>query len=450
MKTNKQNAVKDLLLPIQLLLLLALLSSCFTEEPGSASIDNEKIIFNSISDQLNASENSAIQKIDLGLSNPSRKTITCVYDQELDNSVDSGTNCSSLSGFTLNTEEAYIEWTPNYYQNGNYEFKVTASNNSFTDNVLFEIKVANSVLPMVTTWRTTSSNESITLPLRSGFNYNFTVDWGDGTAVQTVTSEGSSNKTHTYSNAGDYEVTLTGTAEAWYFNASGDKDKLIKVNELGDMGWTDLSYAFSGCTNLTSFYGGVTNQVTNMRNMFNGLNSATTLDLSKLNTSNVTSMRGMFGNSSFSSLDLSSFDTSKVTTMRYMLGLMTEITSLDLTSFDTSNVVSMYGMFSGSTKLKTVDVSSFNTSKLEEMPYMFNNTAIESLDLSHFDVSQVTDMGVVFANSSNFKFLNATGWDISNVVHSHNYFDNVHADFVLKCDHGGSPGTGSLFGVNCN
>ncbi len=32
--------------------------------------------------------------------------------------------------------------------------------------------------PFVSVWRTTAPSETITLPLRSGFNYNFTVDWG--------------------------------------------------------------------------------------------------------------------------------------------------------------------------------------------------------------------------------------------------------------------------------
>ena len=63
----------------------------------------------------------------------------------------------------------------------------------------------------VTVWRTTSANESITLPLRSGYDYDFTVDWGDGSAEATVTAHDDSDKTHTYADAGTYTVIIDGT-----------------------------------------------------------------------------------------------------------------------------------------------------------------------------------------------------------------------------------------------
>jgi surface protein len=83
--------------------------------------------------------------------------------------------------------------------------------------------------------------------------------------------------------------------------------------------------------------------VTSMNRMFYG-SSATTLDLSSLNTSNVTDMSRMFQNSSATTLDLSSFDTSNVTNMSNMFN-GSSATILDLSSFDTSNVTSMTYMF---------------------------------------------------------------------------------------------------------
>ena len=76
----------------------------------------------------------------------------------------------------------------------------------------------------ISVWRTTSMNP---LPLRDGFNYNFTVDWGDGSS-----SEVNVLSIHTYATA-DYTITITGTMETIY----SDKDKLLSIPNLGDVGW---------------------------------------------------------------------------------------------------------------------------------------------------------------------------------------------------------------------
>ncbi|EMF0249228.1 BspA family leucine-rich repeat surface protein, partial [Enterococcus hirae] len=63
-------------------------------------------------------------------------------------------------------------------------------------------------------------------------------------------------------------------------------------------------------------------------------------------TSNVTDMANMFrGMSSVTSLDVSGFDTSNVTTMENMFYNISSVTSLDLSVFDTSNVTTMQDMF---------------------------------------------------------------------------------------------------------
>ncbi|WP_241653307.1 DUF285 domain-containing protein, partial [Enterococcus hirae] len=68
--------------------------------------------------------------------------------------------------------------------------------------------------------------------------------------------------------------------------------------------------------------------------------------LSQLDTSNVTDMANMFrGMSSVTSLDVSGFDTSNVTTMENMFYNISSVTSLDLSVFDTSNVTTMQDMF---------------------------------------------------------------------------------------------------------
>ena len=113
-----------------------------------------------------------------------------------------------------------------------------------------------------------------------------------------------------------------------------------------------------------------TSNVTSMNGMFAG--SQATLDLSSFNTSNVTDMGSMFNGSKATTIDLSSFDTSKVTEMYWMFA-NSQATTLDLSGFDTSNVTSMYAMFRNSNNLKTIYASNrFNTSKVTSSSDMFN------------------------------------------------------------------------------
>ena len=71
------------------------------------------------------------------------------------------------------------------------------------------------------------------------------------------------------------------------------------------------------------------------------------------------------------SIDLSALDTSEVTNMGAMFGGCSSLTSLDVRNFDTSQVTNMNGMFSWCNKLTSLDVSNFDTSKVTDMSYMF-------------------------------------------------------------------------------
>ena len=73
-------------------------------------------------------------------------------------------------------------------------------------------------VPFISKWRTTSAGESVTLPLESGGTYYFTIDWGDGSATETVTTSWCS---HAYATAGEHNITMAGTIEGFRFNNGG-------------------------------------------------------------------------------------------------------------------------------------------------------------------------------------------------------------------------------------
>ena len=143
-----------------------------------------------------------------------------------------------------------------------------------------------------------------------------------------------------------------------------------------------------------------TSQVTDMRYMFRGCKSLSTLDLSGFDTSGVKVMRMMFFDcSSLTALDLSGFDTSQVTSMSHMFFCCSSLTTLDLYSFATSQVTDMNGMFKGCQSLTSLDLSRFDTSKVAEMDELFSSCRqLKSISLGKIQLQKGAKLKEVFHN----------------------------------------------------
>ena len=169
-----------------------------------------------------------------------------------------------------------------------------------------------------------------------------------------------------------------------------------------------------------------TRNITNMHWMFCNCEKLTTLNLNNFNTSNVTDMHGMFYScSSLTTLDVSNFNTSNVTDMHYMFRGCSSLTSLDVSNFNTSKVTDMSFMFRNCSSLITLNVSNFNTSNATNMSWMFGNCkSLTTLDVSKWDASNVTDMGWMFGNCESLTTLNISNWDTSKVTNMSRMFNN--------------------------
>lgn len=88
------------------------------------------------------------------------------------------------------------------------------------------------------TWDTTktstgsSAANQIKLPLIASGNYNFVVDWGDG-STNTITAWNQADVTHTYASSGVKNVSIAGTIKGWQFANSGDKLKITDISRGG-------------------------------------------------------------------------------------------------------------------------------------------------------------------------------------------------------------------------
>lgn len=207
-------------------------------------------------------------------------------------------------------------------------------------------------------------NQSSAKELEKIMTVGFTMDWvGDGAAVDnkphakgTVMSKAkldavAKNLTGTLTFARTAYTGDMGAANMYDVSEAGDRSVICVVN-----GQDATVYGDGGvkCPN-------------NQKDFNNGLfykYQAKTLDVSGLDTSDVTSMAGLFRDANATSI-------------------------IGLKNFDTSKVTNMYCMFYNSNVI-ILDLSSFNTNKLTCMRHMFYNSITTTLDLSSFDISNVS------------------------------------------------------------
>lgn len=292
----------------------------------------------------------------------------------------------------------------------------------------------------ISRWRTETDNEIVKLPVDILGSYNFTVDWGDGTS-DTITSYYDTEKTHTYTTAGEYTVLISGEFNGCYSGSSTFYQKIIEIKNWGSLAFGESTKHFYRCenliitatdspdlTNTTSFYRsffgceslegipGIENWdvsgITNMDQMFADCYTFTA-DLSSWNTSNVTEMDGMFSGAKKFNSDLSNWNVSKVTDMSYMFSRCYVFES-DLSEWDISSVTDLSYMFQ-KCYVFTSDLSRWNTSSVTTLANTFNMAYLFNSDLSAWDVSNVTSLESTFYACDVFNS-ELGGWDISNVT----------------------------------
>ena len=245
----------------------------------------------------------------------------------------------------------------------------------------------------VSKWRVSVEGGVVSLPLLGGFNYDFTVDWGDGQ----VTAHDSAAALHAYDKAGIYTIKVSGLVEAWSFAVvPHSRDMLLSVEDLGDVGWRSLQGAFAGCQGLTAVSGGNTSSVYNMHGMFEGASSVMP-ETSAWDTHQVRTMTAMFMGASAANPDVGGWHTAQVGSMHAMFR---DAVSADpeVSDWDTSSVTNLSNMFRGAVAADP-EVSAWDTAKVTGMSNMFRGAVSADPEVSAWDVSLVTDMSYMFAEA---------------------------------------------------
>ncbi|BAV94772.1 BspA family leucine-rich repeat surface protein [Ichthyobacterium seriolicida] len=332
--------------------------------------------------------------------------------------------------------------------------------------------------PIITYIGGNSENKDVKLPIYEGGDYDFVVDWGDGTEKQIVTSHDSPGAAHKYVTEGEKTVTITGKIEGFNFGKVTDsKEQIIEISSWGDLrfgnaggylkdceklsslplegpdleGVTDLSEMFYGAR---VFNGDISNwnvskvenmsgmfrnalafdkelnawdvsSVTNMSEMFKGAD-AFNQNIGDWDVSSVTNMESMFGGTKVFNQDLNDWNVSSVTNMSSMFETA-ESFNKDLNKWNVGNVTNMSSMFSGGYGITVAfngDIGEWNVSKVTDMSYMFSRASSFNRNISNWDVSKVTDMSRMFdaGYSGSIPFnQDISGWSVEKVTNCYNF-----------------------------
>ena len=330
----------------------------------------------------------------------------------------SGSSDFNISGNSLRASKVFDYETKNTYP---IRIKITdGGGNSLEKD--FTITIQN--VPdraFITKWRISSSGEA--LPIRiTGTGYNYTIDWGDGT----IESDNTVEPFHTYASPGTYTIRIVGHFPRIFINDDDrSKDKLISVEQWGDIAWTSMGNAFQGCSNLTiqATDSPDLSKVTDMSRMFQGCTSLNQ-NINHWDVSNVTNMRALFAGATAFNQELNGWNVSNVTNMRSVFYEATSFNQ-DLNNWDVSNVTSMLVMFDGASAFNG-NISTWKTPNVTNMEQMFNGATSFNQDLNNWDVSNVTNMRRMFREASAFN-QNLNSWDVSNVTNMSFMFSRASA-----------------------
>lgn len=186
-------------------------------------------------------------------------------------------------------------------------------------------------------------------------------------------------------------------------------------------GWLDSEGNFYWWSNADIVYF-ASNTTQAFRNFYN----AETIDMTGLDTSQVTDFSYWFHqdnykNTKFAHL-IGQIDTSSGISANHMFYDCQKLLAIDTTKFHTSNMTDMQYMFATLDSLTSLDVSMMDTSQVQNMRWMFRRCHVQDIDISNFDTSNVTDMFGMFVHCTSKTIRLGSGFDTSSVTIMENMF----------------------------
>jgi hypothetical protein len=320
---------------------------------------------------------------------------------------------------------------------------------AFNPLLFYEYGKSRGSRTFISTWNTnntltgSSTSTQVKLPLESTGTYNFTVDWGDGSALENITT--AAGGIHTYLSAGTYTISITGTIRGFSFGSTvnptntNERLKILSISKWGPLRLGNSGGYFASCANITL------NTITDILNltgtttlasMFFECRLITTVGrMNEWNLSNVTNLTSMFGMSGSGTTgvglfnqDIGAWNVSNVTSFNSMFrftALFNNGGSDNIKNWNVSSTIDMGAMFSRANRFNQPIAnwersSPGNTSTLANVQFMndmfssSNNPLGFNQPIGNWNVSSVQNMNALFYRSP---FNQDIGdWNVSNVT----------------------------------
>ena len=250
---------------------------------------------------------------------------------------------------------------------------------------------------------TTTANKVFEVPAYGP--YNLTVDWGDGSVKQTVTTALTTlvKVPHTYTNPGTYTVTISGTSERVVYDGVASRVYITKILQFGNIIKSNAASMFANCTNLTSIEDTLEGtSIINTESMFRGCTKLVTIPSFMLKDLSISNANFMFQQcTNLKTVPEDFFNGCKRIDIPYGTygGIFrdTSITELPeniLRGYQGQNFVFV---FEGMSKLKSINKNMFKETGIINSEFLFYRcTSLEKVPEGLFEESKLTKINGMF------------------------------------------------------
>lgn len=259
-------------------------------------------------------------------------------------------------------------------------------------------------------WLVASTNFQLPLPNTPG--YNIKVYWGDGTNSH-ITSYAQAETLHNYPNSNERTISIAGYCPGFTFNNSGDKLKIISVDKWANLGFTNMTGAFYGCSNMILFNGGDADfsKIGTFVNFFQDCTSLETVISTNWNTSGISTFyRFMYNCHALKTIDVSNWNVSSCSNFDQSFRSCRELTELNLSNWNVANSLSFNFFAQDCRKLKNLNIENWNVSKsLSFSNFASQCYALKSIDISNWNAAKATTFGGFVSDCTTLQSINASG-----------------------------------------
>lgn len=239
-----------------------------------------------------------------------------------------------------------------------------------------------------------SNNTSFSIPTTGG-GYNYDVDWDNDGTYDELGLTG--NVTHDFGATGSFQIAIRGDFPRIYFNDTGDKLKLVSIDQWGSIAWNSMEHSFAGCSNMIN----------------------TAVEMPDLDQA--TNMFKMFFNCQQYNADLSLWDVSTVTNLGYVFAGATSFDG-DISTWDVTAATNMQYMFNEAQAFNQ-DISGWNPIQVTNLRHMFEDATSFNQDIGLWDVSSALNFGFLFSGATAFD-QNLGNWDITSATNMASMLNN--------------------------